>query len=101
MSGIDKMQLFRTALRQRFSRIQRATYCDLELLLGERGEFTLLATWSATRAGPAGKHEIVFTRQRVLGGTANLPPRLQRLRQRTCRIADDVIRELQRVRGMA
>lgn len=98
MSKPDGMQLFREALRQRVDRIQRATYSEVKLEFGEHGEVTLVATWPATRAGPAGEHRIVFTRSRVLGHTASSPPLLQRQSKRTCRIVDDIIAEIQRAR---
>ena len=100
MSSPDKMQLFREALKKRVPRIERATYCDLKFLTGERGEFTLVAAWTATKTLPAGEYKILFSRQRVLGRTANMPPRLQRLEKKTCRIADEIIMELQRARGV-
>lgn len=94
------MQLFRQALSERLRRIEKATYCDVRLVGGENGEFSLIATWIATRAGPAGTHRIVFTKQRVLGPTACLPRSKQRMVKKTCRVADDVIAELQNVRGL-
>lgn len=100
MSRLDKMQLFREALRERVPRIERATYSDLTFLTGEHGEFTLVAKWTATKTLPAGEYKILFSRQRVLGRTANMPPRLQRLEKKTCRMADEIIREIQRARGV-
>lgn len=94
------MQLFREALRQRIERISKATYSDINLEFGEHGEVTVVAVWPATKAKPGGEHRIVFTRSRVLGHTASSPPLNQRQTKKTCRIADDIILEIQHVRGL-
>lgn len=95
------MQLFRVGLQKHAERIKKATYCDsVEFLTYAYGEFALLVTWLPTKAAPAGDHKIIFTRARVLGRTANAPPLQQRYVKHTCKIADEVIAEILRARGV-
>lgn len=100
MSRPDGMQLFRADIQRRIDRIQRATCSTVRLESAARGEFTLVASWPATRAAAAGECRVVFTRLRVLGRTANAHPLKQRMQKKTCRVADEVIREIQRARGL-
>jgi len=79
--------------------MQKATYTTISL--DKRGDLVAIrACWSASRAGPAGEHIIVFDRKRVLGATASSPPLKQRPVKTICRFTSDIMREIMQARGM-
>lgn len=90
----DMMYVFQRALRPWLPYIQRRTYAtSVEVVLRERGEFAVRVAWNATRVSPSGEHEVVFTRQRVLG-TGKSPLK------KVCRYRDDAIREVLQARSL-
>ena len=90
----DKMQLLRRGIIGRIAHIQYKTKCDVSLVNGTNGEFTLVATW------PGGTHKIHFSRRRGLGVTASKVPLQQRFAKSVCGFSEDIVRELKRARGI-
>jgi hypothetical protein len=94
------MQAFLHSLRRSLPRIAQATSSEVELVKTERGEFVVVARWGKTRLSGAGEHRVYFDRERVLGRTAGAMPHQQRPAKKTCRVADEIIREVLTARGV-
>lgn len=98
MSGHTMMQLVQRALRKWLPHMERMAYSKMEFTGGGEDGFSIIASWKESKAGPAGSHTILFTRQRVLGHTASLGPSHQRPVHKICRFRDDVVREVLEIR---
>lgn len=98
----DVMFLFQRALRRWLPWIQRATYSSSVTIgnVQKSGDFTVTAVWPSTKGGPAGEHNIVFNRYKVLGATSMKGKLCQRTTKKVCRFRDDVVREVLQQRGI-